>query len=270
MPHLAHAAIHISPTRPAAAYDLLSGSITLAWRSVLDKLHPGGHLALITPWGMPDIDSIALRLAGFELRDVIAYSTDSDLALTGWIPVFLFRRPLDGTVANNTISHGCGGLNIDACRVPIDPKADASQLRTMSRNRRESDDGWGMSSVTGDAPQVVHPEGRWPANLVIDGSEKVERTFSQAGIRTSGKPGTRRKAHETHSMSGRLNVTGDVETGYGDGGSVGRFFNVACDLNSLLRHIVRLIVPTNGTVLDLTEQIDLARIVGSKDIRVIR
>src|SRR5699024_1370801 len=32
-------------------------------------------------------------------------------------PILLCRKPLDGTVANNVLAHGVGGLNIDACRV---------------------------------------------------------------------------------------------------------------------------------------------------------
>src|SRR5699024_10388260 len=35
-------------------------------------------------------------------------------------PIILARKPLDGTVANNVLAHGVGGLNIDACRVPSD------------------------------------------------------------------------------------------------------------------------------------------------------
>src|SRR5699024_6970819 len=35
-------------------------------------------------------------------------------------PIILARKPLDGTVANNVLAHGVGGLNIDACRVGSD------------------------------------------------------------------------------------------------------------------------------------------------------
>ena len=86
-------------------------------------------------------------------------------------PITMARKPLVGTVAANVLEHGTGALNIDGCRVAIDPHADATQLRTMQRGQRSSDDGWGMSTVSGDAPQVVRPEGRWPANLILSYNE---------------------------------------------------------------------------------------------------
>ena len=95
-------------------------------------------------------------------------------------PVVLARKPLVGTVAANVLEHGTGVLNIDGCRVPVDPETDASQLRTMNRSQRVGDGGWGMSTVSGDAPQVVRPDGRWPANLIHDGSDEVLAVFPQA------------------------------------------------------------------------------------------
>ena len=67
--------------------------------------------------------------------------------------------------------YGSGCLNIDGGRVPIDPEIDASQLRTMNRGQRTegtSGQTWGMSKAAVDAPQVVHPEGRYPANLILE------------------------------------------------------------------------------------------------------
>ena len=33
-------------------------------------------------------------------------------------PIVMARKPLDGTVAQNVLKHGVGGINIDECRVP--------------------------------------------------------------------------------------------------------------------------------------------------------
>src|SRR5699024_9220492 len=59
-----------------------------------------------------------------ERRDIPA--TPEAVKWDGWHtrlkpaiePIILARKPLDGTVANNVLAHGVGGLNIDACRVP--------------------------------------------------------------------------------------------------------------------------------------------------------
>jgi site-specific DNA-methyltransferase (adenine-specific) len=63
--------------------------------------------------------------------------------------------------------------------------------------------------------------GRWPANLIHDGGDEVLACFPDT---KSGKPGVRRKEHETSAMAGRLGVTGEQEVGYGDAGSAARFF----------------------------------------------
>ena len=90
-------------------------------------------------------------------------------------PIILARKPLsEKTVAANMAKWGTGALNIDGCRVPVDPEADASQIRTMQRGQRTEDTSgqvWGLSKNGADAPQVVHLEGRWPANLILSWRE---------------------------------------------------------------------------------------------------
>ena len=77
-------------------------------------------------------------------------------------PICVARKPLAlGTVAANVLAHGVGGINIDGCRVPIDPAADASQLRTMSVSQHDGADG------------------RWPANFIHDGSPEVLAMFPE-------------------------------------------------------------------------------------------
>jgi site-specific DNA-methyltransferase (adenine-specific) len=95
-------------------------------------------------------------------------------------PICVARKPLDGTTVDNVLMHGTGALNIDQCRVEINPNVDGSQLRTMNRNKRVLSDGWGMSSAAADMPQVVHQAGRWPANLIHDGSEAIIKSFPNA------------------------------------------------------------------------------------------
>ena len=66
--------------------------------------------------------------AGSETGNVTAPASDAAKQWDGWgtqikpaiEPIILAQKPLDGTVANNVLAHGVGGLNIDACRVGID------------------------------------------------------------------------------------------------------------------------------------------------------
>ena len=139
-----------------------------------------------------------------------------------WEPIILARKPLIGTVAANVQQYGTGGLNIDGCRVPVDVVADSSQIRTMNRNEREGSDGWGMSTVTGDTPQVVHAEGRWPANLIHDGSEEVLECFpdSKGQLAMTGK-------RSQGGVYGTVTQDGEGVEPRNDTGSAARFFYAA-------------------------------------------
>lgn len=80
--------------------------------------------------------------------------------------IVMARKPLIGTVVANVLEHGTGALNIDACRVSAD---DAQAGRTRRGGRIA---GNGTSYELPDSNGAL-PEGRWPANVVHDGSAEV-------------------------------------------------------------------------------------------------
>ena len=129
-------------------------------------------------------------------------------------PITVARKPFKGTVAANVLEHGTGAINIDGCRVH-GPDALAG--------RKRHGGGIAANHSSYVLPDSDHesPAGRWPANLIHDGSDEVTQLFPQT---TSGMPGVRRKPHTTNAMAGNLNTTGQVESGFGDSGSAARFF----------------------------------------------
>lgn len=143
-------------------------------------------------------------------------------------PLYLGQKPYsEKTGALNLLKHGVGAVNIDGCRVPIDTMADASQIRTMARGQRTEDKNgqeWGLSKGGGDTPQVVRPEGRWPANLLHDGSAEVVALFPQT-------PGQLAKASTSDTPRAGQNTYGVMARGSNgsepraDSGSAARFFN---------------------------------------------
>ena len=180
-----------------------------------------------------------------------------------WEPIIVARKPLDGTVAANVLAHGTGALNVDGCRVAVNPDIDAPQIRTMKRGRRTRDTGgqtWGLSKVSGDEPQVVRPEGRWPANLIHDGSDEVLDLFpeTRAGVAVRHRSGGK----NCHSEATKPPMD---DMGYGDSGSAARFFYCAKASKSdrgagnthptvkplaLMRYLCRLVTPPGGVILD--------------------
>jgi site-specific DNA-methyltransferase (adenine-specific) len=81
-------------------------------------------------------------------------------------PITLARKPLQGTVIANVAQHEAGAINIDGCRVPSEPwKAHkASGLASVKFFTR------GVAPVVEKTPSEA---GRWPANLLHDGSDDV-------------------------------------------------------------------------------------------------
>jgi DNA modification methylase len=86
-------------------------------------------------------------------------------------PCVLARKPIEGTVANNVLKHGTGGLNIDGCRV-----GDGGGTCRDGKATMPNDSGWENMRGHGIATLAT---GRFPANLIHDSSDEVEAVFPQ-------------------------------------------------------------------------------------------
>ena len=124
-------------------------------------------------------------------------------------PITLARKPLTGTVAHNILTHGTGGINIDGCRVSTpDVITQSGEKQDLPKERQGP----------------ANHQGRWPANIIHDGSQQVLDLFPDT---KSGKDNTRRQPHQTTSMAGTLGQLDREEVSYGDQGSAARFFYCA-------------------------------------------
>ena len=98
---------------------------------------------------------------------ITAPATDAARQWQGWgtalkpalEPITVARKPLAGTVAENVLEHGTGGLNIDGCRVGASKDVPAS----VSRSGQWFGSGGESGAESGHDPNV----GRWPANLIL-------------------------------------------------------------------------------------------------------
>jgi len=139
-------------------------------------------------------------------------ATDAARQWAGWgtalkpahEPICLARAPLEGTNVDNVQRHGTGALNIDGCRVETN-----EDIKKIRRNVALGSSGTGVYGEAGE-PGVYeqNPRGRWPANVVHDGSAEVEGFFPEV-------PGQ------------RAPVTGAEPSAKGDAGSAARFFYTA-------------------------------------------
>lgn len=93
-------------------------------------------------------------------------------------PIIMARKPLDGTVVNNVLKHGVGGLNVDACRVGTNENDLKSLYRATTKNNSERS--WKNTSKQIIQNPIVLEKGRYPANIILDGSDSVEALFPYA------------------------------------------------------------------------------------------
>ena len=133
-------------------------------------------------------------------------------------PICMARKPLDGTIGQNYLKHGTGGLNIDGSRVVTADgleRIQGSSKYTSTPNAPNN--GWVSKPQT---------QGRFPANLIHDGSDEVEAVFPQtkAGVAVRRNKGIVASKNVTFNANDPTN-TEDV--GYGDSGSASRFFYTA-------------------------------------------
>ena len=199
--------------------------------------------------------------------DITAPATDAARQWEGWgtalkpahEPICVARKPLIGTVAANVLAHGTGALNIDGCRVGDEVRFNAPAGNVAGGNSLN------MSAV--GMPQDAEGRtvaGRWPANLIHDGSAEVLAAFPDA----KGQQGTTAERQQG-ALCGAVSAgEPGIEPRNDAGsaaGSAARFFYCAKASKSdrgpenvhptvkpteLMAYLVRLVTPLGGLVLD--------------------
>jgi DNA modification methylase len=215
-----------------------------------ERIKYPGPYASRKPNGSSGVSSVGM---GDLNGDVSDPATDAARQWQGWgtalkpahEPIILARKPFRGTVAANVLAHGTGAINVDACRVATNDalggggeKAETSGKFTNEGWRRPwMDDPEASEAFAAKVrANVARAEtlGRFPANVVHDGSPEVEAAFAAFG------------------------------DGFGDSGSSSRFFYSAkatardrADSKhptvkpiALMAWLVRMVTPPGGVVLD--------------------
>jgi site-specific DNA-methyltransferase (adenine-specific) len=257
------------------------------WMECLRVLKPGGYLLAFAGTRTYDWIVMGVRLAGFEIRDMVGWiygsgfpkSLDVSKAIDGMMgaerevvgsrevavdqwtaagraaleagagptysvnitapateaarqwsgfgtalkpaiePVVCARKPLDGTVAENVLKWGTGAINVDGCRVQTGeaiPSHHGTVNALLGGSRNEY--------VPGSAGTQFQTAGRWPANIIHDGSEEVLAVFPETGPASAGV----RDPNGTMGYHGGAAGLPGVVSGHSDaGGSASRFFYAA-------------------------------------------
>lgn len=261
------------------------------WAEVYRVLKPGAHVVAFGGTRTYHRLACAIEDAGFEIRDQVGWLFGSGFPKShdvgkklaewqgwgtalkpAWEPICLARKPLDGTVAANVMEHGTGALNIDASRIkyvsPEDQAAAAAAQRLCHDNPGATYGGIGKTGFTKPresiAPYIEKQDmGRWPANVIHDGSDEVERAFPDSDGQLRATTGAER-AHRTVHAYGEFKGARNGSEPRGDSGSAARFFYSAkADAEDrlgskhptvkpvdLIAYLARLVTPPGGLILD--------------------
>jgi site-specific DNA-methyltransferase (adenine-specific) len=209
-----------------------------------------------------------------EEVNITAPSTEEAKQWDGWgtalkpahEPMVLARKPLsEKTVAENVLKWGVGGLNIDGCRVEFKDEKDNAgtkvgfKIENCDNNKSQK---WGMKDI--NEFKKSDKNGRFPANIIHDGSEEVVSVFPNS----KGKGHVPKSTINSNSIFGTNKIENQEEKYFEDSGSASRFFYCAKaskkDRNSgelsnnhptvkptdLMAYLCRLVTPPNGLILD--------------------
>jgi len=252
------------------------------WALVYGLLKPGAHLIAFSGTRTYHRMACAIEDAGFEIRDQIGWLYGSGFPKShnlhdewegwgtalkpAWEPMCLARKPICGTIAANMNDHGTGAIHIEPCRMETDENLNGGTYSAGGKSGPMPGDERTGAALGLYAPgarpahDYVQPAGRWPANVIHDGSDEVLAAFPDA-------PGQQRVLHGGENST--ANVYGKfgpklAAAPRGDEGSAARFFYSAKAtaedrLESkhptvkpvdLMRYLVRLVTQPKGLVLD--------------------
>lgn len=221
--------------------------------------------------GRPWMERAAIN--GYHEHDSDIPATDSARQWQGWGTALkpsmelwtLCRKPFRGTVAENVLKYGTGAMNIDGCRVGTEKNWPAS--RRYAPGQMAGGCG-ALGGETVDAPN--DGKGRWPANIIHDGSEEVVGLFPvmhKSGAHHGDSGSAARffycaKASKSERNAGLEGMEERIKPLMGDyKNNPGRNTPKSSPTPranhhptvkpvSLMRYLCRLITPPLGTVLD--------------------
>jgi len=178
-------------------------------------------------------------------------------------PIVVARKPLIGTVVTNVLTYGTGGLNIDASRVAHLSEADRASATPQGKVTSNIRAGAAPDVDNEGRQEVERPDtsqGRWPANVIHDGSEEVLEYFGESqrffycakaskSERNAGLEGLpESKAKFGNQKNGKDLGNGSVNDKFTT--LPAQNFHPTVKPIALMRYLVKLVTPPNGTVLD--------------------
>lgn len=195
-----------------------------------------------TVWGAKSSTFDLTAPATPEAKQWAGWGTALKPAAEEW---WLFRKPLEGTVAANVLKHGTGAINVDGCRVGSDGGT------TRSEQAPYGESGW----RTGHKIEEVNA-GRWPANFTHDGSDEVTALLGDAArFFYSPKASKADRDEGCDGLEAReAGIKNDSGRGFSESDPMAKIMrsnhHPTVKPVDLMTYLCRLITPPGGTILD--------------------
>lgn len=235
------------------------------------------------PFGQGLIASHANSIAGRKTNgqveiDITTAATEEAKQWEGWgtalkpayEPIIMARKPIPTTVADNVLTHGVGGINIDECRVGTEGGTTKSNVVNVGKVKTNFT--IGNQNIKNDITEI--DGGRFPANVIHDGSEEAtsnmwDNETDNDASRYFYTAKASKKDRDEGLQAFQEHSTGDLQGGrkegsagsimpddgrlnpYAGAGAVRRNTHPTVKPTDLMQYLVRLISPKGATVLDL-------------------
>lgn len=195
-----------------------------------------------------------------EVESITVPATEDAKKWDGWgtalkptvEPIVMARKPLEGTVANNVLTYGTGGINIDGSRI-------GTELITTTNGKGFAGSFEGGVNTNGGNTH----EGRWPANVILDedAAEIVdEQSESKASRFFYVAKASKRDRNEglemledsiSGSFAGNVSNTGNKIGANPDRpNQPAKNYHPTVKPTTLMSYLIKLVTPLGGTVLD--------------------
>ncbi len=245
-------------------YDVPSTEI---WAECLRVLKPGGYLLAFAGTRTQHRMAVRIEDAGFEIRDMLAWMYGSGFPKShnlngeheGWgtalkpamEPITMARKPFKATVAQNVQEWGTGAINIDGCRIGEEEIKTCAKVPGKSFNS--------LAPVGFNGCEESTHLGRWPANVMHDGSAEILQGMGEAArffytpkaCKDDRDDGCEMMEERWKAGYSYTDTPGNAADGmFKDRETLKRNFHPTVKPTDLMRYLCRMVTPTGGIVLD--------------------
>lgn len=261
-------------------YDVPSTEI---WAECLRVLKPGGYLLAFAGTRTQHRMAVRIEDAGFEIRDMLAWMYGSGFPKSHNLdgehqglgtalkpamePITMARKPFKATVAKNVQEWGTGAINIDGCRIMYADNTDKSKMVNAKWHVNASVAGINANGFVSsnnvrdvlDGGEFTHDLGRWPANVMHDGSAEILQGMGEAArffytpkaCKDDRDDGCEMMEERWKAGYSYTDTPGNAADGmFKDRETLKRNFHPTVKPTDLMRYLCRMVTPVGGIVLD--------------------